>query len=70
MRGQHRYHSIGSGAVLFSDISIARGETYGLSGKGKVIRDEEPGYFLMLLVARFILGSISLEKTRGSYLHY
>lgn len=36
------------------------GETYGLSGKGRVYRSEEPGYFAMLFYARIILGGISV----------
>jgi len=35
---------------------VRTGSTYGLSGKGRVHRDEEPGYFLMLLVGRLLLG--------------
>ncbi len=38
-----------------------KGETYGLAGKGKVSRDEESGYFMMLFVARIILGPIALS---------
>lgn len=32
------------------------GETRGLSGKGRVLRSEEPGYFRMLFAGRLILG--------------
>lgn len=35
---------------------VRTGSTYGLAGKGRVRRDEEPGYFLMLLVGRLLLG--------------
>jgi hypothetical protein len=47
--------------LIYSAVTQWRkGETYGLSGKGKVYRDEEPGYFMMLFVGRIILGPISL----------
>ena len=36
------------------------GTTYGLAGKGRVRREEEPGYFRMLLVARLVLSAVSL----------
>lgn len=36
------------------------GTTFGLAGKGRVRRDEEPGYFLMLLAGRIVLGVASL----------
>ena len=36
------------------------GTTFGLAGKGRVRRDEEPGYFLMLLVGRIVLGVAAL----------
>ena len=35
---------------------VRTGSTYGLAGKGRVRRDGEPGYFLMLLVGRLLLG--------------
>lgn len=38
------------------------GATYGLTGKGRVHRDDEPGYFLMLLVGRVVLGIASLAS--------
>lgn len=35
---------------------LRSGATYGLAGKGRVRREDEPGYFLMLLVGRLLLG--------------
>jgi hypothetical protein len=46
--------------LLFVGIVLRSGTTYGLAGKGRVRRDEEPGYFLMLLIGRILLGVASL----------
>jgi hypothetical protein len=44
--------------LLTSTMSQSRtGKTHGLTGKGRVYRDEEPAYFKMLLIVRVILGS-------------
>ena len=39
---------------------IRKGETFGLSGKGRVLREEEPVYFQMLFFGRLVLGSAAL----------
>jgi hypothetical protein len=50
------------GIVLLGGVvaQLRSGTTYGLAGKGRVRRDEEPGYFLMLLIGRILLGVASL----------
>ena len=57
-----RFGLIFVGIVLLGGAvaQLRSGTTYGLAGKGKVRRDEEPGYFLMLLVGRLVLGLTSL----------
>lgn len=43
--------------LLYSAFAQLRtGETHGLAGKGRVSREEEPGYFFMLLAGRIVLG--------------
>lgn len=53
-----RIGSIILGTILLysAGAQLRTGSTYGLTGKGRVHRDEEPGYFSMLLVARVALG--------------
>jgi|GEM_PF-2078721 len=36
------------------------GETWGATGKGKVFRSEEPGYFIYMFCMRLLIGGISL----------
>ena len=36
------------------------GKTFGLAGKGRVNRDQEPAYFAMLAAGRIILGTTLL----------
>ncbi|MBE0590826.1 MAG: hypothetical protein IH616_00325 [Gemmatimonadales bacterium] len=57
-----RFGLIFVGIVLLGGAvaQLRSGTTYGLAGKGRVRRDEEPGYFLMLLVGRLVLGLASL----------
>ena len=57
-----RFGLIFVGIVLLGGAvaQLRSGTTYGLAGKGRVRRDEEPGYFLMLLVGRLVLGLTSL----------
>jgi hypothetical protein len=57
-----RFGLIFVGIVLLVGVvaQLRSGTTYGLAGKGRVRRDEEPGYFLMLLVGRLVLGVASL----------
>lgn len=64
---EYQKFALRAGLLLVGALCIAgafqqwrTGETYGLSGKGKVYRSEEPGYFAMLFYARIILGSISV----------
>lgn len=58
---------IRAGLLLVSVLCLAgafrqwrTGETFGLSGKGKVYRSEEPAYFAMLFYARILLGCAGL----------
>ncbi len=58
---------IRAGVLLVSVLCLAgafrqwqTGETYGLSGKGKVYRSKEPAYFAMMFYARIILGCAGL----------
>jgi len=57
-----RFGLIFVGIVLLAGVvaQLRSSTTYGLAGKGRVRRDEEPGYFLMLLVGRLVLGVASL----------
>ncbi len=50
------------GVVLFGGAAAQwrSGATYGFTGKGRVHHDDEPGYFLLLLVDRVGLGIVSL----------
>ncbi|MBS0577351.1 MAG: hypothetical protein JSS45_13175 [Proteobacteria bacterium] len=38
---------------------VRTGETWGATGKGRVYRDQEPGYFWGMFVARVVLGPIA-----------
>lgn len=62
---KYQKFALRAGLLLVGVLCIAgafqqwrTGETFGLSGKGKVYRNEEPGYFAMLFYVRMILGSI------------
>lgn len=35
---------------------LRTGETWGATGKGRVVRDEEPGYFWWMFVMRIVFG--------------
>lgn len=50
--------SVGLGALLIygAVAQVLSGETWGATGKGRVGRDEEPGYFWYLFAARVLLG--------------
>lgn len=37
---------------------LQTGGTWGATGKGRIRRDEEPGYFWYIFVARIILGPV------------
>jgi hypothetical protein len=39
---------------------VRSGETWGGTGKGRVYRNEEPGYFWYMFVMRVALGSAAL----------
>jgi hypothetical protein len=57
-----RFGAIVVGIILLG-AAVAQwrsGTTFGLTGKGRVNRNEEPGYFLMLLVGRIVLGVAAL----------
>jgi uncharacterized protein (DUF983 family) len=57
-----RFGAIVVGVILLV-AAVAQwrsGTTFGLAGKGRVSRDKEPGYFLMLLVGRIVLGAAAL----------
>ncbi len=39
---------------------VMRGETWGATGRGRVYREESPGYFWYLFAMRIVLGPIAL----------
>ena len=59
-----RFGLVFVGVVLLGGAiaQLRSGTTYGLAGKGRVRRDDEPGYFLMLLVGRIVLGIASFAS--------
>ena len=45
------------GLLIYGAVSqVLSGETWGATGKGRVLRDEEPAYFWYLFAARVLLG--------------
>jgi hypothetical protein len=61
----HTIVRFGAGVVVVILLVAAvaqwrSGTTSGLTGKGRVSRDKEPGYVLMLLVGRIVLGAAAL----------
>ena len=59
--------AVAVGAVLVGVLCIhgaiaqvRSGETWGATGKGRVFRSEEPGYFWALFAVRIVLGPLAL----------
>jgi len=48
-------------ALIAGAVSQHRtGRTYGLAGKGLVLRDKEPAYFAFLFYSRLMLGAVMI----------
>ncbi len=59
--------AISAGCILAGALCIVgavnqlrTGETWGATGRGRIYRASEPGYFWYLFVARSVLGTVAL----------
>ncbi len=59
--------AISAGCILVGVLCVAgavnqlrTGETWGATGRGRICRASEPGYFWYLFAARAVLGTIAL----------
>ena len=51
---------VGIVLIIGAINSLRTGYTYGLTGKGKFHRSNEPGHFMFLFASRVFLGTLSL----------
>ncbi|MCC7060781.1 MAG: hypothetical protein IT508_11175 [Burkholderiaceae bacterium] len=51
---------VGALCVIGAIDQVRTGETWGATGKGRVYRASEPGYFWYVFAARIVLGPIAL----------
>jgi len=51
---------VGIVLIIGAVNNLFTGYTYGLTGKGKFYRKDEPGHFMFLFACRIFLGCLSL----------
>lgn len=51
---------VGLVLIISAINNLRNGWTFGLTGKGKFYREDEPGHFLLLFVSRIFLGCLCL----------
>jgi len=51
---------VGIVLIIGAINNLRTGYTFGLTGKGKFYRSEEPGHFMFLFACRIFLGCLSL----------